>query len=55
MNHFYLHLLLLFSIGCQNQIKQKGTKLTLEQANQQISMAETKSVANNYQKNNKLN
>lgn len=44
MNHFYLHLLLLFSIGCQNQIKQKGTKLTLEQANQQISMAETKSV-----------
>tara|TARA_S200000501_G_scaffold378013_1_gene438685 strand:+ start:4113 stop:5054 length:942 start_codon:yes stop_codon:yes gene_type:complete len=44
MNHFYLHLLLLFSIGCQNQIKQKGAKLTLEQANQQISMAETKSV-----------
>ena len=44
MNHFYLHLLLLFSIGCQNQIKQKYAKLTLERAHEQISIAETKSI-----------
>ena len=44
MNHFYLNLLLLFSIDCQNEIKQNEAKLTLEHTRQQISIAETKSV-----------
>lgn len=39
-----MNLLLLFSIDCQNEIKQNDTKLTLEHTRQQISIAETKSV-----------